>query len=240
MAVFTTFWDSPSRGCRQLVPIRSMGLAQRWRSLLAGTLSCHLLPTVVGRLAQKVWVPGDPSGVLWFHSGPLFARRWLSQFQCPSRCFGKCAVSFLSEFLYSSALYQCPVSNGLLQGWVTSSRGRRKRGVCPWVGWCRWSCSRLPWVLAFLCVSLSLSLPSFLPPGQSWQSEPGPRPPSPFLSLSLSLSLALSLSLSLSLALYIYIYTYTHLHVYIYICIYTYGCKYVSKYVCMYVCIQYT
>ena len=37
-----------------------MGLAQRWRSLLAGTLSCHLLPTVVGRLAQKVWCPPRP------------------------------------------------------------------------------------------------------------------------------------------------------------------------------------
>ena len=64
----------------------------------------------------------------------------------PSRCFGKWLVSFLSEFLYSSASYQCPVSNGLLQGWVTSSRGRRRlrRGVSPWVCWCRWSCSRLP------------------------------------------------------------------------------------------------
>ena len=33
--------------------------------------------------------PRDPSGFLWFHSGPLLAGRWLSQFQCPSRCFGK-------------------------------------------------------------------------------------------------------------------------------------------------------
>ena len=46
--------------CRQLVPIRSMGLAQCWLSLLAGTLSCHLLPAVVGWLAQKVWCPPRP------------------------------------------------------------------------------------------------------------------------------------------------------------------------------------
>ena len=70
-------------------------------------------PWWVGWL-RRFGVPRDSSGFLWFHSDPLFARRWLS------RCFGKWLASFLSEFLYSSALYQCPVSNGLLQGWVTS------------------------------------------------------------------------------------------------------------------------
>ena len=36
--------------------------------------------------------------------------------------------------------------------------------MCPWVGWCRWSCSRLPWVLAFEVLWLvpPLSVAGFL------------------------------------------------------------------------------
>ena len=49
-------------------------------------------PWWVGWL-RRFGVPRDPSGFLWFHSGALFARRWLSQFQCPSRCFGKWLVT---------------------------------------------------------------------------------------------------------------------------------------------------
>ena len=54
-----------------------LGLAQHRRSLLAGTLSRHLLPTVVGRLAQKVWCPLRPVRVvvvpLWSPSGKALA-----------------------------------------------------------------------------------------------------------------------------------------------------------------------
>ena len=157
--------------CRQLVPIRSMGLAQRWLSF--SQVPCPAIccpPWWVGWL-RRFGVPRDPSGFLWFHSGALLARRWLSQFQSPSRCFGK--------WLVTSWVSSRPRCLGLLAEGPDPVGVWCRRDLSFWVG----SCSRL---FAFdfgFVVTCCRSFGSRAGPrGRSLASSPGaPRVGTPLL-----------------------------------------------------------
>ena len=111
-----------------------MGLAQRWLSLLAGTLSRHLLPAVVGWLAQKVWCPPRPIRVFVV---PL----WCSS--CKALAF---AVPVPEPVLWK-------VAGHLLGEFTASLLGSTSRRARPGGRWCRRD-------LSFWVGSCSVSLPS--------------------------------------------------------------------------------